>query len=38
MANLAQLIRKAISRALAKEDQGGTLHEQLKGFRKVLPA
>jgi hypothetical protein len=36
MANLAQLIRGAITRALAREEEGGQLHEQLKGFRRVL--
>lgn len=36
MASLAQMIRAAIQRALKTEEEGGTLHEQLKGFRQVL--
>src|SRR5438132_8864075 len=36
MASIAQLIRYAISRALAREETGGGLHEQLRGFRQVL--
>ncbi len=36
MANLAKLVRETISRALADEDKGGTLHQQFEGFRKTL--
>lgn len=36
MANLAKLVRDTLSRALAAEDKGGTLHQQFEGFRKVL--
>ena len=36
MANLAKLVRDTISRALADEDKGGTLHQQFEGFRKTL--
>jgi hypothetical protein len=36
MAALSRFIREAILRALADEDKGGSLHEQIEGFRKVL--
>ncbi|MBM4271044.1 MAG: DNA methyltransferase [Deltaproteobacteria bacterium] len=36
MAALASFIRDAIPRALADEEGGGSLHEQMEGFRKVL--
>jgi len=35
-AALARFIREAILRALTDEDKGGSLHEQMEGFRKVL--
>ena len=36
MARVARLIRETILRAFKSEGAGGTLHEQLKGFRAVL--
>ena len=36
MAALCRFIREAILRALTDEDKGGSLHEQIEGFRKVL--
>lgn len=36
MAALARLIRETIERAFADEDGGGTLHQQMEGFRRVL--
>jgi hypothetical protein len=36
MAALARMMRDAIKKALNREDQAGTLHEQLKDFRRVL--
>ncbi len=36
MAKLAGVIRQLIGRALATEETGGKLHQQLQGFREVL--
>ncbi|HEO70658.1 MAG TPA: DNA methyltransferase, partial [Candidatus Hydrogenedentes bacterium] len=36
MAALARLTREAISRAFEDESGGGSLHQQMEGFRKVL--
>ena len=36
MAAMARLIRQIISRALEDEDKGGSLHDQMEGFRQVL--
>lgn len=36
MAKTAQLIRDAITSALAMEDRGGTLHHQMEAFRTTL--
>lgn len=36
MAALARLIRDIIHRAFEDEDKGGSLHQQMEGFRKVL--
>jgi predicted helicase len=36
MARVARLIRDTISRAFKTEGAGGSLHEQMKGFRAVL--
>lgn len=36
MAAMARLIRQIISRALEDEDNGGSLHDQMEGFRQVL--
>lgn len=36
MASLARLIRDTITRAFREEDKGGSLHNQMEGFRKVL--
>ena len=36
MASIAQLIRNAISLAFKSEYGGGSLHEQMEGFRQVL--
>jgi predicted helicase len=36
MARVARLIRDTILRALRTEDAGGSLHDQMKGFREVL--
>ncbi|GBL44570.1 adenine specific DNA methyltransferase [Sulfuriferula multivorans] len=36
MAALARLIRSIIGKTFAEEDEYGTLHEQMDGFRKVL--
>jgi predicted helicase len=36
MAALARLIRDAIRRAFEDEDGGGSLHQQMEGFRRVL--
>lgn len=36
MARVARLIRDTISRAFKTEGAGGSLHEQMKGFRTVL--
>ena len=36
MAALARLIRETIQRALNDEDKGGTLRDQMEGFREVL--
>lgn len=36
MAALARLIRSIIGKTFAEEDEHGTLHEQMDGFRKVL--
>ena len=36
MAALARLIRSIIGKTFADEDEQGTLHEQMEGFRKVL--
>lgn len=36
MAALARLIRDTIRRAFEDEDKGGSLHQQMEGFRKVL--
>lgn len=36
MAALARLIRSIIGKTFAEEDEHGTLHEQMEGFRKVL--
>jgi len=36
MAALARLTRETIRRAFEDEDKGGSLHEQMQGFRKVL--
>lgn len=36
MARLARLIREAIPKALDSEDKGGTLHDQMEGFRRTL--
>jgi predicted helicase len=36
MAKLAQLIRDTIQKALAVEEETGTLHQQMSGFREVL--
>ncbi|MBI3949649.1 MAG: N-6 DNA methylase [Acidobacteria bacterium] len=36
MAALARLIRDAICRAFEDEDGGGSLHQQMEGFRQVL--
>src|SRR5215216_6093442 len=36
MAALARLIRETIRRAFNDEDKGGSLHQDLEGFRKVL--
>lgn len=36
MARLAQLIRDTIQKALAVEEETGTLHQQMSGFREVL--
>jgi predicted helicase len=36
MAALARLIRETIQQALSDEDKGGTLRDQMEGFREVL--
>jgi predicted helicase len=36
MARVARLIRDTISRSLKTEGAGGSLHQQMKGFREVL--
>ncbi len=36
MASLGKLIRGIISQALQDEDKGGTLHDQMQGFKDVL--
>jgi hypothetical protein len=36
MARLARLIHDIIGRALADEEQAGSLHQQMEGFRKTL--
>lgn len=36
MAALAHIIRDTIGKAFESEDGGGTLHQQMEGFRKVL--
>lgn len=36
MARVARLIRETISRAFKTEGSGGSLHQQMKGFREVL--
>jgi predicted helicase len=36
MAALARLIRDTIRRALVEEEESGTLHQQMSGFREVL--
>ncbi len=36
MASIAQLIRDAINRTFQSEEGGGTLHQEMEGFRQVL--
>jgi len=36
MASLARLIRETITRSFKQEDKGGSLHQQMADFRKVL--
>jgi hypothetical protein len=36
MAAIARLMRATIARTFTDEDKGGTLHQQMEGFKKVL--